>query len=69
MKEYFVVYRGTRVLMQFVRPSYKQGLLASAVDVLALMTLDSLSLPSWFTVGLMGERKTLEMRVNELINR
>lgn len=44
-KEYFVAYRGTSVLMQFVRPSHKQGLLSSAVDILGIMTLESLSLP------------------------
>ena len=40
-----MAYRGTSVLMQFVRPSHKQGLLACAVDILGIMTLESLSLP------------------------
>ena len=45
IKEYFVSYQGTSVVMQFVRPSHKQGLLSFAVEILGLMSLDSLSLP------------------------
>ena len=45
MKEYFVSYQGTSVVMQFVRPSHKQGLLSFAVEILGLLSLDSLSLP------------------------
>ena len=47
MKEYFVSYQGTSVVMQFVRPSHKQGLLSFAVEILGLMSLDSLSLPGF----------------------
>jgi len=47
VKEYFVAYCATPILMQFLRPTHKQGLLTPATDILVSLAFDSLSLTAF----------------------